>query len=200
MKLRCLGCNDVKDFDESIVYGSHSITCNGCGGRRWVNAHEKPNKLKTPRSLLVLCKQCGIEKEVEIHGKLSKRQHTACPGCGCRKWVVPNSLKKAKKKEKTRKQKIHKSSKQSNKSAKDRFLKFISRFSSQKEAYSAYIKTGHWYALRRAKLKINKRCEVCNSDKAIQVHHLKYRHWYDVTENDLCTLCSDCHKDIHNFS
>ena len=193
MKLRCLGCNDVKDFDESIVYGSHAIICERCNNRRWSNASEKKKMVTIHKTLLVLCKHCKKEKEVEIKGRINQRQKVACPECGCHKWFLPS-----KKKEKTRKQKIHKSPKQSNKSAKKRFMQFISRFSSQKEAYSAYIKTGHWYALRRAKLKLNKRCEVCNSDKAIQVHHLKYRYWYDVTANDLCTLCADCHKDIHN--
>ena len=42
------------------------------------------------------------------------------------------------------------------------------------------------------------RCQVCGSMQNLQVHHLKFRSQSgsDVEQN-LITLCADCHKGVH---
>jgi 5-methylcytosine-specific restriction endonuclease McrA len=45
------------------------------------------------------------------------------------------------------------------------------------------------------------RCQVCGSLAGVEVHHItpKGRHG-DDTEENLITLCTDCHKKIHEHA
>jgi hypothetical protein len=41
-------------------------------------------------------------------------------------------------------------------------------------------------------------CQVCNSEPATQVHHVRYPPWgtFDVPEN-LIAICHRCHYEVH---
>ena len=42
------------------------------------------------------------------------------------------------------------------------------------------------------------RCQICGSMQHLQVHHLKFRsHSGDDLEENLFTLCADCHARVH---
>jgi 5-methylcytosine-specific restriction endonuclease McrA len=42
------------------------------------------------------------------------------------------------------------------------------------------------------------RCQSCGSSDCLQVHHIRSRgRLGDDTEENLITLCADCHSDIH---
>jgi 5-methylcytosine-specific restriction endonuclease McrA len=42
------------------------------------------------------------------------------------------------------------------------------------------------------------RCQVCGSMQNLQVHHLKFRsHSGGDTEQNLITLCTECHAQVH---
>ena len=42
------------------------------------------------------------------------------------------------------------------------------------------------------------RCQVCGSTQHLQVHHLKFRsHSGGDVEQNLITLCSECHLSVH---
>jgi 5-methylcytosine-specific restriction endonuclease McrA len=44
----------------------------------------------------------------------------------------------------------------------------------------------------------NWRCQACGSRTALEVHHLKFRsHQGEDTEQNLITLCTSCHRQIH---
>jgi len=60
-----------------------------------------------------------------------------------------------------------------------------------------YLKSEHWFALRREKLKLNPVCEKCGSPSRVEPHHLVYRNLYDTTVKDLKTLCRKCHILAH---
>ncbi len=60
-----------------------------------------------------------------------------------------------------------------------------------------YLKSDHWKELRKVKLKLNPNCEQCGSKTKIEPHHLQYKNLYDVTVEDLQTLCRKCHKLEH---
>ncbi len=42
------------------------------------------------------------------------------------------------------------------------------------------------------------RCQFCSSMQQLQVHHLKFRsHSGDDVEQNLITLCAECHEQMH---
>jgi len=68
-----------------------------------------------------------------------------------------------------------------------------------KRAYyrGEYLKSAHWKQLRAAKLSRNPVCEICGTARHVDVHHLRYRSLYDVTLEDLKTLCRWHHSAEH---
>ena len=60
-----------------------------------------------------------------------------------------------------------------------------------------YLKSEHWKNLKAKKLKETPWCEKCYSQKFLDVHHIGYKNLYDVTVNDLTTLCRRCHDELH---
>ena len=43
------------------------------------------------------------------------------------------------------------------------------------------------------------RCQVCGSMQQLQVHHLKFRsHSGGDVEQNLITLCTECHEQVHD--
>jgi 5-methylcytosine-specific restriction endonuclease McrA len=62
-----------------------------------------------------------------------------------------------------------------------------------------YLKSQHWFSLRKKKLKQNPVCERCGSKKRVEPNHIQYRNLYDVNLKDLITLCRRCHRKEHNM-
>jgi len=62
---------------------------------------------------------------------------------------------------------------------------------------TVYLKSDHWAALKKAKLRVSSNCEVCGSQKKMDIHHINYRNIFDVTTDDLATLCRKCHTEWH---
>lgn len=67
-------------------------------------------------------------------------------------------------------------------------------------SYAKYMRSERWASLRAAALsRAGNRCQVCNSDLLLQVHHRKYPErleWEDPM--DLTVLCRRCHDLFHN--
>ena len=64
--------------------------------------------------------------------------------------------------------------------------------------YSEYLKT-EWWQQRRAKAlaRAEHRCQVCNSDKMLEIHHRTYERLGHERDADLIALCHDCHTLFH---
>lgn len=62
-----------------------------------------------------------------------------------------------------------------------------------------YLKSEDWKTLRLAKIHRQKgRCQICGLvSNHNDVHHVKYRHLYDVDAQDLRVLCRECHDKVH---
>ena len=65
--------------------------------------------------------------------------------------------------------------------------------------YFKYLETPHWQqtrnrALRRAEFK----CELCNDNGQLHVHHKTYENRGQERNADLIVLCSDCHSKFHD--
>ena len=65
--------------------------------------------------------------------------------------------------------------------------------------YAEYLKTDHWQNLKKFMLwKYNGCCQLCNSDKELNVHHRTYERRGEETEEDLILLCRGCHAKFHD--
>ena len=65
-------------------------------------------------------------------------------------------------------------------------------------AYKEYLKSKKWKILRSKRLRKDKyKCKKCGK-KATQVHHLTYCRIYNEYLSDLISLCTKCHKRLHN--
>lgn len=70
--------------------------------------------------------------------------------------------------------------------------------SSRKERYDAYIDSDAWRAKRGPALeRAEHRCQVCNADKHLDVHHRTYERLGNEKPGDLTVLCRSCHELFH---
>ena len=66
--------------------------------------------------------------------------------------------------------------------------------------YPAYLKTEHWNKVREAALeRADYRCQLCNSNQSVQVHHRTYENIGAERDCDLFVLCDECHEDFHKI-
>ena len=74
------------------------------------------------------------------------------------------------------------------------------------ELYLEYLNSEKWRSIKRKRIEIDGgRCVCCGSrgttGNPLEVHHLSYKNIYHAETRiyeDLVTLCSICHKQIHN--
>jgi len=69
--------------------------------------------------------------------------------------------------------------------------------------YKDQLKDKRWKKLaNKIRKRDNYTCQKCGSHEHLQVHHKKYiknRLAWEYDDSNLITLCSDCHKKIHNI-
>lgn len=71
---------------------------------------------------------------------------------------------------------------------------------SEYKSYREYLQSKRWGVIRSVVLKrANFICELCTTDKAIQVHHITYKRIFKENFSDLVAICNDCHKRIHDI-
>jgi 5-methylcytosine-specific restriction endonuclease McrA len=66
--------------------------------------------------------------------------------------------------------------------------------------YKSYISSQTWHEIASIlKDRKGNKCNNCETNKHLQVHHLTYAHLYHELEypDDTILLCSDCHKFEH---
>lgn len=64
--------------------------------------------------------------------------------------------------------------------------------------YSEYLKSEHWQNLRRRMLKrASFRCQLCNTQGRLNVHHRTYERRGCEEYSDLIVLCENCHGKFH---
>jgi len=61
-----------------------------------------------------------------------------------------------------------------------------------------YLRSNAWKEKAKQRLKLdNYKCRECGGSKHLQIHHKNYDNLYNEdVENDLITMCYDCHKKI----
>jgi hypothetical protein len=64
--------------------------------------------------------------------------------------------------------------------------------------YPEYLETPEWQQRRRIMLKhAEHRCQVCNQDRQLRVHHRTYERRGNEQPGDLIVLCDECHALYH---
>lgn len=64
--------------------------------------------------------------------------------------------------------------------------------------YDDYLKTEYWQQVRKESLRRAKyRCQMCNADAPLDVHHRTYETRGEETTGDVIALCRDCHAKYH---
>ena len=110
------------------------------------------------------------------------------------KWTSHQDLKKLREAFKSK----HKKAKRKNKKAKtkNKRVKAEPLYNNYKE----YLLSKEWKSKR---LKILQRsggvCEICNTKRAYQVHHITYKRVYKENLSDLIAICGICHQAEHNL-
>jgi len=73
---------------------------------------------------------------------------------------------------------------------------FIKKLQSMR--YKDYLKSQYWQAIREKALKnADYRCQLCNSQENLNVHHRTYTNKGNEKLEDLIVLCNECHKIFH---
>jgi 5-methylcytosine-specific restriction endonuclease McrA len=65
--------------------------------------------------------------------------------------------------------------------------------------YKEYLASEHWRDVkdRFMKSKFRKKCFVCGSKNKLNLHHKTYIRVGNEYLTDLCLLCEECHKKVH---
>ena len=62
-----------------------------------------------------------------------------------------------------------------------------------------YLKSQQWYDLKIKRQKLdNNMCVICSNTDNLNCHHTTYEHLFKEDINELRTLCSGCHQDLHD--
>jgi len=64
--------------------------------------------------------------------------------------------------------------------------------------YNQYLQSEHWQNKRVEKLSQAPICQVCQTDKNLNIHHKDYQLFKERT-GELLTLCSTCHRLLHFY-
>lgn len=67
------------------------------------------------------------------------------------------------------------------------------------ELKKAYLDSVEWKTLKELRLEIaGHKCEKCGSKHWLHLHHVSYIRLTQESIDDVCILCSKCHKKIHD--
>lgn len=66
--------------------------------------------------------------------------------------------------------------------------------------HRTYIRSAPWKKKVKEKRDlVGNKCELCSSEKFLQVHHLTYERLGKELMEDLQVLCADCHMKVHGI-
>lgn len=63
-----------------------------------------------------------------------------------------------------------------------------------------YLKTEHWLKFRKEVRKLRKVCEICGSNKKLNVHHRNYKNVGRENFGDVYLVCNYHHKKLHRIA
>lgn len=64
--------------------------------------------------------------------------------------------------------------------------------------YSAYLSGDHWQTIRDRLIAVRgARCEICDANEPLNLHHRTYERFGRELDDDLILLCLACHDGVH---
>jgi len=67
--------------------------------------------------------------------------------------------------------------------------------------YKEYLKTDEWQITRQCFLeKADNKCQLCNTEKYLHVHHRTYENLGEEEDKDCIVLCRGCHAKFHDIA
>jgi len=70
---------------------------------------------------------------------------------------------------------------------------------SRKQEYQKYLNSKEWKKKRKETIEAaGGKCQLCNSDHRLHVHHRTYDNVRNEQPGDLIVLCSNCHAKFHD--
>lgn len=68
----------------------------------------------------------------------------------------------------------------------------------KRTAYDEHLRSKQWFAFKAGIIKARGfRCEICGSQKDLELHHLNYKNFGNEQAEDVMLLCKLCHKKAH---
>ena len=71
--------------------------------------------------------------------------------------------------------------------------------SAHAKKYKEYLLSNEWIKIRADLITIYGGCELCDSTRSLQVHHLTYKNLFFEEPEDLILLCARCHMVEHGL-
>lgn len=132
-----------------------------------------------PRSMEVACVRCGWKEHTDRASWTNCQQHFVCQEC-----VEQDRLATELRLSKWRAQEKQKS-------------ELLAELQSM--PYQDYLKTEHWREFRKYALKrVGYRCQLCNKNGKLHVHHRTYERRGCEEIGDVTVLCENCHGKHHD--
>lgn len=76
---------------------------------------------------------------------------------------------------------------------------WYNKTNSRRYKYQKYLTSEKWKNIReKVKERDNFLCQQCKLKKAEEVHHLNYENVFNEKMEDLISVCSECHMELHN--
>ena len=77
-------------------------------------------------------------------------------------------------------------------------LKYANYQNTNAYKYHQYLQSYEWKSKRKLVLnRDNNLCQICKTEQALDIHHLRYENLYNEPLEDLQALCRDCHVNMH---
>ncbi|WP_158611382.1 HNH endonuclease [Mangrovimonas spongiae] len=75
---------------------------------------------------------------------------------------------------------------------------WYTKINSKQFKYHEYLTSDTWKSIReKVKKRDNFLCQECKLKKAEEVHHLNYDNVFNEKMEDLISVCSECHMELH---
>lgn len=185
---------------EKILYRLYWVSPHFAGLVKDVFQSLSLGKFQLPKKRIETeCQLCGEETSLEVKSWSEFKEKSPLRSGKLRSsewnWILCDTCKEEKKRSKEARDKDLDFRYRERREAESRELEWLRTM-----PYPEYLQTAHWQQVRiRALKRSGFRCQLCNKEGRLNVHHRTYeRRGYEYY-NDVITLCESCHEKFHDI-
>ena len=151
-------------------------------------------KVAGPHTISIVCTGCGGEFEATVRSKSARQELLKTKTKGYR--FAPNLCKDCQRVRQLQQEARHHAHIEWATAA---TVKYKMRLEELRQMpYQEYLQTPEWQTTRKRALKrAGYRCQLCNSNGCLHVHHNDYSRLGEEDNVDLVVLCATCHARYH---